>query len=140
MRAGAVRFEVGYPWGLRYCGQLRARLRQLGLATGSDPLVEGSDSDGFFVAENRSALARGRAILGTMTDAEQTDAVLAELHAIGVYEIFQDWKHLEWEVDAATLRRVGVRLRLVSTLKVKERDRLTLQVQRVSRGRSSRKR
>jgi len=98
-RARAVRFDVGYPWGLQYCRRLRSALRQLGFATASDPLVEGSDDDGFLVSASRPALTRGRTMLRRMVDAEQTDAVLDQLRAKEVYEIFQDWRLIATIVD-----------------------------------------
>src|SRR2546422_10002653 len=88
-RPGRIRFEVSYRWGTRYCGKLRAALRELGFVTGTDLLVEGSDNDGFLLAENRQALVTGQAAIRTMTDAAETDDVLTRLHAIGVYEFFQ---------------------------------------------------
>jgi hypothetical protein len=133
MPARPIRFEVRYPWGIRYCGKLRAALRRLEFATGSDPLVEGSDNDGFLVAADRRGLATGRAMLRKMTDVNQTDALLGRMRAVGVYEVFQDWKHLDWEPDAATLKKLGVQLRLISELDANEGERLTFEIGRTAR-------
>ncbi len=119
--------------GARYCTRLRAALRRLGLATGTDRLVEGSDNEGFLVAPTRRALAAGQAVVRRMTDADETDAVLDRLRTLGVREIFQDWKHLAWEGDAIALQSLRVRLRLVATAVTAKGVRLTFEVRRVAR-------
>jgi hypothetical protein len=81
MSARGLCFEVRYPWGTNYCRKLRAALRKLGLATGSDLLIEGSDNDGFLVGASRQALGAGQAILRKMGDADETDAALDQLRA-----------------------------------------------------------
>jgi hypothetical protein len=130
---------VRYPWGSSYSDGLQRALPKLGLATGADPLIEYSDNGGFLVGKTRRALARGQTIMLNMTGPEETDVVLARLRRLGVYEILQDWKHLEWHPDAYTLKSLGVDLRLVSTITAKEGERLTFEIQKRARPRAAKR-
>jgi hypothetical protein len=117
---------VKYPWGLNYCQRLRTALAQIRISVGTDPFIEGSDNGGFLAARNRDGLANGRRIAR-----EQ-----GQLWKAGVYEIMQDWKWLEWEVDVPTLRRLGVKLTKVEEGQSREGTAvITFNVSRVRRGR-----
>jgi hypothetical protein len=137
MSSPAIRFEVRYPWGSAYCRKLQTALRKLGLVTGYDPLLEGSDSEGFLLAPTRQALQAAQQRMLRMEDADETDDVLDELRTMRVYEIMQDWKYLEWSVDVARLKPFGLQLRLVSRLMAKGGERMTFEIRKVSRRKRS---
>jgi hypothetical protein len=105
---------VKYPWGINYCQRLRTAVTKLGLAVGTDPFIEGSDNGGFLVTVDHSLLTKGRQIIGDAGESEDLDVTLGRLSKVRVYDIMQDWKWLEWEVDVPTLRRLGVRLTRVA--------------------------
>ena len=132
----SIEFVVKYPWGLNYCQRLRTALAQLGISVGTDPFIEGSDNGGFLAARNRDGLANGRRIAREQSESEDLDATLGQLWKAGVYEIMQDWKWLEWEVDVPTLRRLGVKFTKVEEGQSREGTAaITFNVSRVRRGR-----
>jgi hypothetical protein len=61
--APEIEFVVRYPWGGSYCRKLRAALRQLGVPTMHDPFNDGSDTDGFFVADDRRRCTAARRLI-----------------------------------------------------------------------------
>lgn len=132
----AIEFVVKYPWGLNYCQRLRTALARLGISVGTDPFIEGSDNGGFLAALNRDSLSNGRRIIREQSESEDLDATLRQLWKAGVYEIMQDWKWLEWEVDVPTLRRLGVTLTKVEEGQSREGTAvITFNVSRVRKGR-----
>lgn len=121
LRPERIRFVVNYPWGGMYVTRLRRALQQLGLRTMKDEFDEGSDQCGFFVGADARNLSRARRIIKTfgamlegndemLDDEEAWDEMFRTVARTGVYEITQDWKHLEYMADKETLRLLGVKL------------------------------
>ena len=118
-RPERIRFVVNYPWGDVYVTRLRRALQRLGLRTMIDGFDEGSDRGGFFVAADAKSISRARRIIrncdamietdeAMLDDEEAWDEVFTALARTGVYEVTQDWKHLEYIADKETLHLLGV--------------------------------
>ena len=116
-KAREATFTVKWPYGASYCNQLKLALRRLGLVIGESPFIGGSDAYGFLVAPDRTALTKARSTIRDSHAAEPDpddyafDALLETLKTLGVYEVMQDWKHLDWQADVSRLRRLGVTLK-----------------------------
>jgi len=119
-RSEAVFFTVEYPWGGNYTTRLRRALQRLGFRTLTDQFDEGSDVHSFFLATERRSIEQGRRIIkayGTKVDNDEVDLeeeawdrMILELVDVGVYEVVQDWKYLDWHSDQHMLRSLGIGL------------------------------